>query len=85
MDFTIDRDKFKDLPQYFKELQAQGMHVVIILDPALVMDRGNLNYKPYLTGVQKDLYIKWPKNMSPDFNETMSDIMLGYCWPGSSP
>lgn len=81
MDFTIDRDKFKDLPQYFKDLQAQGMHVVIILDPALVMDRGNLNYKPYLTGVEQDIYIKWPKNMSPDFNETMSDIMLGYCWP----
>jgi hypothetical protein len=36
------------------------MHVVPILDPALVIDRGNLNYKPYLTGVANDVYIKWP-------------------------
>lgn len=81
MDFTISRERFQAIPEYFRELQDRGMHVVIILDPALVIDRGNLNYKPYLTGVENDVYIKWPKGISPDFNETKSDIMLGYCWP----
>ena len=81
MDFTISRERFKEIPEYFRELQDRGMHVVIILDPALVIDRGNLNYKPYLSGVENDVYIKWPNGMSPDFNETNSNIMLGYCWP----
>lgn len=81
MDFTIDRDKFKELPEYFKELQSKGMHVVPIVDPALVIDRGQFNYKPYLDGVTNDVYIKWPKNLSPDYAETNSDTMIGYCWP----
>lgn len=51
MDFTIHQIKYKDFPQYIAELQSRGMHVVPIVDPALVMDRGNLNYKPYLTGI----------------------------------
>jgi len=81
MDFTISQEKFKELPQYFRELQSKGMHVVPILDPALVVDRGNLNYKPYLTGIQNDVYIKWPQLLSPDFAEFQNDNMIGYCWP----
>ena len=63
MDFTINEQKFKDLPNYFRELQSRGMHGVPILDPALVIDRGNLNYKPYLSGLSKDVYIKWPQGV----------------------
>ena len=81
MDFTIDPVRFKDLPDYFKNLQSRGMRVVIILDPALVISRGNdLNYKPYVEGFNNNVYIKWPSGNSPDFFETNSDIMLGYCW-----
>ena len=74
------RKKFKEIPEYFRELRDKGMHNVIILDPALIIDRGNLTYKPYLSGVQNDIFIKWPKFMSPDYDEIKSDAMLGYCW-----
>ncbi|CAF0715427.1 unnamed protein product [Brachionus calyciflorus] len=78
MDFTISPDKFKDIPQFFQELKSKGMHVVPIVDPALVIDK---SYKPYADGFRDDVYIKWPKNLSPDFSDTNSDIMIGYCWP----
>lgn len=78
MDFTISEKFFKDLPNYFRELQSKGMHVVPIVDPALVI---NKLYKPYADGLAQDVYIKWPAGMSPDFAETQTDNMLGYCWP----
>lgn len=31
MDFTIDQEKFGGLNTYFKQLQAEGMHTIIIL------------------------------------------------------
>ena len=81
MDFTIDEVKFKGLPEYFRELQSRGMRTVIILDPALVISRGTTNYKPFVEGKTSDVFIKWPAGTSPDYAETSSDIMLGYCWP----
>ena len=54
------------------------MHVVPILDPALLR---NPTYKPYSTGLSTDVYIKFPAGLSPDSAETGSDIMLGWCWP----
>jgi alpha-glucosidase (family GH31 glycosyl hydrolase) len=82
MDFTIDEKKFGDLPNYFRELQSKGMRTVIILDPALVIDRGGpYPYKPYVDGIASDVYIKWPTGQSPDYAEMKNDIMIGYCWP----
>jgi alpha-glucosidase (family GH31 glycosyl hydrolase) len=81
MDFTIDEQKFKDLPKYFKDLQSRGMRVTIILDPALVVSRGSTGYKPYIDGFNNNVFIKWPTGMSPDYSDTNSDVMLGYCWP----
>ncbi|CAF1092425.1 unnamed protein product, partial [Brachionus calyciflorus] len=78
-DFTIDEQKWKELPKYFDYLHSKGMKTVLLLDPALVINE--TNYWPYETGRQKDIYIKWPPGQSPDFAETGSDIMLGYCWP----
>jgi maltase-glucoamylase len=78
MDFTISQQRFKDLPNYFRELQSKGMHIVPIIDPALVY---NPTYKPYTDGLASDVYIKWPRGLSPDYNETFTDNMIGYCWP----
>lgn len=51
------------------------MKTVLLLDPFIMINA--TNYYPYETGLQKDVFIKWPSN-SPDFNETKSSIMLGY-------
>ena len=81
MDFTIDQVRFNGIIEYFKNLQSRGMRIVIILDPALVISRGNdLNYKPYVEGFNNNVFIKWPTGTSPDYFDTNSDTMLGYCW-----
>lgn len=78
-DFTIDPDKFKELPEYFDELHRKGMKTVMILDPALVVN--DTSYWPFNDGLKNNVFIKWPNGTSPDRNETKNDIMLGYCWP----
>ena len=75
-DFTLDQKNWKDLPQYFDYLHSRGMKTVLLIDPALVANE--TDYWPYTTGLQKNVYVKWPKGQSPDFNETGNDIMLGY-------
>lgn len=74
-DFTVDPDKWKDLPNYFEYLKEVGMKTVMILDPALIVN--NTDYWPYETGKEKDIFIRWP-GVSPDFADTNSSIMLGY-------
>lgn len=74
-DFSIDPVNWKDLPEYFDNLHSIGMKTVLLLDPFIMINA--TNYYPYETGLQKDVFIKWPAN-SPDFNETKSSIMLGY-------
>lgn len=52
------------------------MKTVMILDPALVVNEKD--YWPFDEGKKNDVFIKWPKGMSPDFADTNSDIMLGW-------
>lgn len=49
----------------------------MILDPALVVDDPEY-YWPYETGLDKDVFIRWPTDDTPDYNYTNSSIMLGY-------
>jgi len=63
------------MPEYFDELHSLGMKTVLILDPALVVN--DSSYLPFSTGKEKGVFIEWPDN-SPDFNDTQSNIMLGY-------
>ncbi|XP_052256801.1 sucrase-isomaltase, intestinal-like isoform X2 [Dreissena polymorpha] len=80
-DFTYDAATFAGLPEYIQELQAGGMHFIIILDPALVSNV--TGYLPYETGVTRDVFIKWPPGKGPADSRPngTSDIMLGYLWP----
>jgi alpha-glucosidase (family GH31 glycosyl hydrolase) len=74
-DFTIDQIDWEELPAYFDKLHNLGMKTVLILDPALVVN--DSSYWPYTTGKEKGVFIEWPDN-NPDFNDTQSNIMLGY-------
>ncbi|OWF38082.1 sucrase-isomaltase, intestinal-like [Mizuhopecten yessoensis] len=79
-DFTVDDVNFGGLQKYFKELQNEGMHTIIILDPALITNV--TDYLPYNEGVKKDIFIKWPNvDSSPDYQEFNRTDMLGYVWP----
>jgi alpha-glucosidase (family GH31 glycosyl hydrolase) len=79
MDFTIDSVNFGGLPGYVKELQSRGMHFIIILDPALITNV--TGYEPYEKGLEQDVFIKWPNNTSPDYDEYNNTNMLGFVWP----
>lgn len=74
-DFTIDEVNFKNLSGYVKELQAQNIHFIIILDPALISNE--TSYAPYEQGKVQNVFIKWPH-----FNDSRNGTdMLGYVWP----
>lgn len=55
------------------------MRFIPIVDPALVMN--DPNYMPYVRGQQNGVWIKWPKDLNPQENETVNRTMLGYVWP----
>ena len=74
-DFTVDPVKWSGLQEYFLHLREIGMKTVMILDPAIMVN--STNYWPYETARENDVFIKWP-GYSPDFNDTNSNIMLGY-------
>jgi hypothetical protein len=52
------------------------MKTVLILDPALAVNFED--YKPFIEGYNKSVYITWPEGQSPDYNEYNNSIMLGY-------
>ncbi|KAL4237199.1 hypothetical protein ACF0H5_005579 [Mactra antiquata] len=79
-DFTLDTENFGDLPEYFNQLRKDGMHTVIILDPALQSDVSN--YEPYdnITNVKGS--IMWPKDYKvSDDDQDSTGALLGYVWP----
>ncbi|XP_052774040.1 sucrase-isomaltase, intestinal-like isoform X2 [Mya arenaria] len=80
MDFTIDDSKFPGLDTYFKELQAGGMHIIIILDPTLISNM--TNYEPYDRMTSTNSNIRWDTNeyVPLDSKNNKSDL-LGYVWP----
>ena len=79
-DFTVDPVHFSGTYDYFKTLQDEGMKIILILviilivnrlifnrvsiykDPVLVIER---NYTPFTTGLDKDVFIRWPENLAP--------------------
>lgn len=50
-DFTIDPKRFGGLPQFVKEIHAEGMHYVMIIGELLVDNSYNMT--PLWYGVQK--------------------------------
>ncbi|GAV06643.1 hypothetical protein RvY_16599 [Ramazzottius varieornatus] len=91
-DFTIDQEKYGNLPAFVNELHAKGMRYVIILDPAIHADAAVKHpelpeYKPYTEGLEQDVFIKWPANYSSNSAGVHPDsfgpnkTMLGKVWP----
>uniref|UniRef100_F7BGM0 Sucrase-isomaltase n=1 Tax=Monodelphis domestica TaxID=13616 RepID=F7BGM0_MONDO len=59
LDFTLNRPRFQDLPQFVDKIRRDGMKYIIILDPAI---SGNETdpYPAFTKGVEQDVFVKWP-------------------------
>uniref|UniRef100_A0ABI0NK37 Maltase-glucoamylase n=1 Tax=Bos taurus TaxID=9913 RepID=A0ABI0NK37_BOVIN len=70
LDFTLDAE-FEGFPALITRMRADGMRVIIILDPAI---SGNETkpYLPFTRGVEDDVFIKDPSDGS---------IVWGKVWP----
>uniref|UniRef100_A0A674JV52 Maltase n=1 Tax=Terrapene triunguis TaxID=2587831 RepID=A0A674JV52_9SAUR len=74
-DFTYDREKFKDLPNFAVDLHNHGQKYIIILDPAIATSRllNNTPYSSYDRGMDKKVWV----NESDGITE-----LVGEVWPG---
>ncbi|XP_048193677.1 maltase-glucoamylase-like [Perognathus longimembris pacificus] len=70
LDFTLS-SKFTGLPALINRMKADGMRVILILDPAI---SGNETepYPAFTRGVQDDVFIKFPND---------GEIVWGKVWP----
>jgi alpha-glucosidase len=69
--FTVDRQRFPDLPGLSRELADQDIRLVTILDPGVKVDP---QYAVYAEGVQRRSFVT-----SPD-----GTPLVGRVWPGAS-
>lgn len=56
--FEYDKELFKELPQFVKELHELGMHYIPIIDPGISSSEPNGTYVPYDEGIRDDIFIK---------------------------
>jgi len=71
LDFTVDPVNFAGLPSYVKDLKAEGIKFVTILDPCISTGEPNCTYKPFDLGNQFGVWIN-----KPDGNP-----LVGRVWP----
>ncbi|MFI6940142.1 glycoside hydrolase family 31 protein [Streptomyces sp. NPDC050418] len=69
--FTVDRERFPDLPGLAEELSASGTRLVSIVDPAVKAEAGNAVYD---SGVAEDAFVVDGKGRP----------VRGVVWPGES-
>lgn len=67
--FTVDREKFPDLPGMAKDLREDGVRLVSIVDPAVKAERGNAVYD---SGSAAGAFIRDPRGRE----------VRGVVWPG---
>jgi len=57
LDFTYDDQNFHDLPKLVRELQADGIHYVNIIDPGISSTQSNGTYLPYDEGIKRGIFM----------------------------
>uniref|UniRef100_A0A8C9N3C3 alpha-glucosidase n=1 Tax=Serinus canaria TaxID=9135 RepID=A0A8C9N3C3_SERCA len=75
-DFTYDKVKFKDLPQFASDLHAHGQKYIIILDPAISTQKmaDGSPYGSYVRGTERHAWV----------NESDGTALVGEVWPGET-
>ncbi|XP_054477744.1 sucrase-isomaltase, intestinal [Anoplopoma fimbria] len=76
-DFTYDKVKFSELPQFADYLHASGQKYILILDPAIATSKrvGNTPYASYDRGTEKKAWVTESDGKTP---------LLGEVWPGET-
>uniref|UniRef100_A0AAZ3S587 Maltase n=1 Tax=Oncorhynchus tshawytscha TaxID=74940 RepID=A0AAZ3S587_ONCTS len=72
LDFVLD-SQFQGLPALVDHMRGEGMRFIFILDPAIAANE-TTPYTAFDRGVEEDVFIKWPKDLS-------NDIVWGKVWP----
>ncbi|KAM7331303.1 hypothetical protein ACRRTK_010492 [Alexandromys fortis] len=74
-DFTYDSVNFSGLPEFAKDLHDHGQKYVIILDPAISIDRraNGAEYGTYTRGNEQNVWVSEPDGTTP---------LIGEVWPG---
>lgn len=70
-DFTFDPKNFplREVQRFVKELHSSQQKYVLIIDPAIKVERG---YGPYEDGMKKGIFMKNPDG----------SVYVGKVWPG---
>ncbi len=71
--FTVDHDRFPDLPGMISQLASKNFHAVVITDLHIAKFPGH-GYLPYDTGIAGDHFVKNPDGT----------VYSGAVWPGPS-
>uniref|UniRef100_A0A1I8G6W8 P-type domain-containing protein n=1 Tax=Macrostomum lignano TaxID=282301 RepID=A0A1I8G6W8_9PLAT len=80
--FTYDRRNFDGLPRLVEQMRSQwSIRFVYLLDPTVVSNATRGTYPAYDTGLELDVFVKWPLGASPDRDIYGNDNLLGYAWP----
>ncbi|XP_055452485.1 sucrase-isomaltase, intestinal [Psammomys obesus] len=74
-DFTYDEVAFKGLPEFAQDLHNHGQKYVIILDPAISINKraNGADYETYLRGNEQNVWVNEPDGTTP---------LIGEVWPG---
>ncbi|XP_068173302.1 sucrase-isomaltase, intestinal [Antennarius striatus] len=76
-DFTYDKTKFRELPQFAAYLHEKGQRYILILDPAIATSKrvGNASYESYDRGTKTNAWVMDADGKTP---------LLGEVWPGET-
>uniref|UniRef100_A0A671Y7K2 alpha-glucosidase n=1 Tax=Sparus aurata TaxID=8175 RepID=A0A671Y7K2_SPAAU len=76
-DFTYDKVKFSELPQFADYLHEKGQKYILILDPAVATSKrvGNTPYEAYDRGTAQKAWVFQSDGKTP---------LLGEVWPGET-
>nr|XP_057936355.1 sucrase-isomaltase, intestinal [Doryrhamphus excisus] len=76
-DFTYDKVKFSELPQFADYLHEKGQKYILILDPAIATSKrvGDAPYESFDRGTEKNAWVTESDGKTP---------LLGEVWPGET-
>ncbi|XP_039865377.1 sucrase-isomaltase, intestinal-like [Simochromis diagramma] len=76
-DFTYDKVKFAELPQFAEYLHEKGQKYILILDPAIATSKraGDAPYESYDRGTAKNAWVTESDGVTP---------LIGEVWPGEA-
>lgn len=76
-DFTVDPNRYGDLPQLVSDIHAAGMHYVPILDPGVSASEPRGSYPPFDDGLSMDVLTK-DKDGNVFIGQTWNPVSTAY-------